>query len=176
MVKGKHALQSAVRRSEAAHEHIDRLTDQLVEAKTRARQYEAAARRVPAMEAEQRRLRLELEQGTSPRVRELERKVDSQRAQLAELQINLKIAQEGNDKIIEHLFALFPGTWLEYEEYIFAGLPDRDGRTNTVRIIPNNCEGPNPIALQRARGERSSKGEALLSGLKDSPRGGDEAP
>lgn len=77
MAKGKHAAQSAIRRAEAAHEHIDRLTDQLVDAKTRARKYEAAALRVPAMEGELLRLRTHLENMTSDQL-EREREAHAQ--------------------------------------------------------------------------------------------------
>lgn len=70
MAKGKHGAAAAQRRAEAAHEHIDRLTDQLVEVKTRARRYESDAMRVPALEAEIRRLREQVQDGSS---NELER-------------------------------------------------------------------------------------------------------
>lgn len=50
MAKGKHAAASANRRLEAAQDHIDRLTDQLTEAKLRARQVERVAAQVPKLQ------------------------------------------------------------------------------------------------------------------------------
>lgn len=49
MAKGKQAVAAANRRLEAAQDHIDRLTEQLTEAKLRARQVEAQASQVPAL-------------------------------------------------------------------------------------------------------------------------------
>lgn len=57
MTRGKHASRSIKRANEAAVSHIDRLTDQLAEAKIKARQYHAAAVRLPALEVELKRLR-----------------------------------------------------------------------------------------------------------------------
>jgi hypothetical protein len=68
MARGKQGAQAAQRRAEAAHEVIDRLTDQLVDAKTRARRYEAAAIRLPAVEGELARLKLLLDAETSDRL------------------------------------------------------------------------------------------------------------
>ena len=51
MAKGKQAALSVQRRYEAAVEHIDRLTTELVDAKQRARDLRDTAARVPAMEA-----------------------------------------------------------------------------------------------------------------------------
>lgn len=65
MARGKQAALSATRRAEAAHEVIDRLTDQLAEAKRRAREHEAASVRLPVALAEIDRLRTQNEQGTS---------------------------------------------------------------------------------------------------------------
>lgn len=68
MAKGKHAAAAAIRRAEAAHEHIDRLTNQLAEAKMRARAIEAEANRVPSLVAEVARLQGLAEQATSDRL------------------------------------------------------------------------------------------------------------
>lgn len=46
MARGKKAAAAAIRRAEAAHEHIDRLTTELVEAKLRARRAEERAARL----------------------------------------------------------------------------------------------------------------------------------
>lgn len=61
MAKGKHAAASANRRLEAAQEHIDRLTDQLAEAKLRARMVERQADRVPRLEEQVRELQRRLD-------------------------------------------------------------------------------------------------------------------
>lgn len=50
MAKGKEALSSARRRLAATEAHLDRLTDQLAEAKLRARLVEQSASRVPDLE------------------------------------------------------------------------------------------------------------------------------
>lgn len=65
MAKGKHSAEAARRRADAAHEHIDRLTDDLIDAKLRARRYEQAALRVPSLVAEIERLRAQIESSTS---------------------------------------------------------------------------------------------------------------
>lgn len=67
MAKGKHATASANRRLEAAQDHIDRLTDQLAEAKRRARQVEAQASQVPKL---RQRIR-DLEEDNAPIIQEL---------------------------------------------------------------------------------------------------------
>lgn len=68
MAKGKKAAGAAIRRADAAHEHIDRLTDQLTEAKMRARLMEAEANRVAPLVAEVARLQGLAEQATSDRL------------------------------------------------------------------------------------------------------------
>lgn len=70
MAKGKHAALSANRRAEAAHEHIDRLSTELVEAKIRARDAEEVARM-----AELRLKRSEDELARTEKLRESARKV-----------------------------------------------------------------------------------------------------
>lgn len=76
MARGKQAAAAAVRRAEAAHEHIDRLTDQLVDAKKRARDHEAAARQLPQALSEIDRLRAQIDSETFDRVSALEARVD----------------------------------------------------------------------------------------------------
>lgn len=51
MARGKHATKSANRRQSAERDHIDRLTDQLAEAKLRARRNEQLAAQVPMLRA-----------------------------------------------------------------------------------------------------------------------------
>jgi hypothetical protein len=51
MARGKEAVQASARRLEAAYAHIDRLTEELVDAKLRARDAEARARRLEGIEA-----------------------------------------------------------------------------------------------------------------------------
>lgn len=65
MARGKHAVAAATRRYEASIDHIDRLTTELVEAKTRARRFEADARRLPVVERELRRQKGFAERGSS---------------------------------------------------------------------------------------------------------------
>ena len=75
MARGKHSSAAALRRAEAAHEHIDRLTDQLVEAKARAREHEHAANRLPSVEKALAAAVQDRDSGTSPRIKELEAQV-----------------------------------------------------------------------------------------------------
>lgn len=65
MAKGKHAVTAANRRYEAAVEHIDRITNELVEAKARARRHQRDAERVPGLEAEIERLHALCDANTS---------------------------------------------------------------------------------------------------------------
>lgn len=65
MAKGKHAVTAANRRYEAAVEHIDRITNELVEAKARARRHQRDAERVPGLEAEIARLHALCDANTS---------------------------------------------------------------------------------------------------------------
>jgi hypothetical protein len=57
MARGKQAASAAIRRLEMAMEHIDRLTEQLAEAKIRVKSVEKEAARVPGMERELTELR-----------------------------------------------------------------------------------------------------------------------
>lgn len=57
MAKGKQAAAAATRRLESAMQHIDRLTDQLADAKVRVKAVEKEAARVPGMEREMNDLR-----------------------------------------------------------------------------------------------------------------------
>lgn len=50
MARGKHGKEAAIRRAEAAHEHIDRLTDELVEAKRRMKDAIERAERLEGVE------------------------------------------------------------------------------------------------------------------------------
>jgi DNA repair exonuclease SbcCD ATPase subunit len=70
MARGKNAARSNVRRADAMAEHIDRLTDQLAEAKAKARRFESDARELPSCRLELARLRAQLNAETSD---ELER-------------------------------------------------------------------------------------------------------
>lgn len=72
MAKGKEALKSANRRYEAAVEHIDRLTDELAEAKARARLFEREATRAKVLDAEMGRLKEQLDAGTNDRLEQLQ--------------------------------------------------------------------------------------------------------
>lgn len=84
MAKGKHAASAHKRRAEAAHEHIDRLTDELVMAKERARRYEADHELVPVLQEALRVAKADLEACTSPelaRLRELNERLRAERDQ-----------------------------------------------------------------------------------------------
>ena len=76
MARGKHAASAANRKYEASIEHLDRVTNELVDAKARARQFEADHRRLPVVEAELTRQRALNEQGTADRVVELEAEIE----------------------------------------------------------------------------------------------------
>ena len=65
MAKGKQAALAAQRRLEATQDHVDRLTEQLADAKMRARLVEGQAARLPAVEAELQKIRSQLESTTS---------------------------------------------------------------------------------------------------------------
>lgn len=67
---------SARRHTEAAHSVIDRLTEQLVDAKERARMFEAAHRELPVVKAALADALADRDAGTSPRVRDLEATVE----------------------------------------------------------------------------------------------------
>ncbi len=71
MARGKQAAKAANRRLEATQDHVDRLTDQLAEAKLRARQCEKAAGQVPGLLDEIARLRADVQSGSSAEVRRL---------------------------------------------------------------------------------------------------------
>lgn len=71
MAKGKHAASANKRRAEAAHEHIDRLTEQLLDAKARARQFESDHERLPVVEEALRVALAERDQAASPEVERL---------------------------------------------------------------------------------------------------------
>lgn len=86
MARGKQSALAAARRADAAHEHIDRLTDQLVEAKARARRHETAAERLPMLETEVARLRRQTAEGSSDA---LERERDRHAATRAALEDRL---------------------------------------------------------------------------------------
>ena len=83
MAKGKEAAQAANRRYEAAVEHIDRLTDELVQAKARARSVEAVARRTVALEGEVARLQHHIDERTSDLVARLRSDQENARAEHA---------------------------------------------------------------------------------------------
>lgn len=83
MARGKKARSAANHRVEAAYDTIDRLTETLADAKVKARQYEYAAKRLPIVEAELARLRVQVAEGTSDeleRVRALGEKREAESA------------------------------------------------------------------------------------------------
>jgi chromosome segregation ATPase len=81
MARGKHAASSANARLGAAQDHIDRLTDQLADAKLRARQAEAAQRELPVVRAEVSRLKGLIEASTSDRVIDLMGQLEASEAE-----------------------------------------------------------------------------------------------
>jgi hypothetical protein len=71
MARGKHATRSTLRANAAAIEHIDRLTDQVTDAKMRARQHEASTREVVALRARVAELQRQVKEESSPEVEHL---------------------------------------------------------------------------------------------------------
>lgn len=69
MAKGKQAAKAANRRLHATQDHVDRLTDQLAEAKIRARTAEAASREADLLRDRVRRLEAEVESGPDEAMR-----------------------------------------------------------------------------------------------------------
>lgn len=79
MTKGKQAARAANRRLEATQDHVDRLTEQLTEAKMRARLVEGQAARLPAVEAELQKVRIQLESTTSSELEKCRAALDDER-------------------------------------------------------------------------------------------------
>ena len=117
MAKGKHAAASATRRLEAAHEHIDRLTEQLAESKIRHRQAEADAARLPAVEEALRLTAADRDAATSGEVRRLEGLVSRQREEIKALEERVGGIQHKWERLIEWLPGRFgvdePDLWDE---------------------------------------------------------------
>lgn len=70
MARGKHAVKSANRRSEAKDSVIDRLTDELADAKARARMVEREAAAAERLRADNAELRRQLDDQTGPALQE----------------------------------------------------------------------------------------------------------
>lgn len=66
MARGKHSLQASRQRTDAAHEHIDRLTDEVVKWKMLAKQHESEAAAAPGLRKLVHELSVKLEQQSSP--------------------------------------------------------------------------------------------------------------
>jgi hypothetical protein len=162
MARGKHSAQAAIRRAEAAHEHIDRLTEQLVEAKIRARRHEAAAVRLPAVEEELRRVTRQRDEGTSPEVQRLAGMLDHARAERDRCEEKARSATADIRKLMDWFVASFPGTSTEAMEEMFKVVGISDGTNAT--ILWNEHErklGAEGIQrVQRARGDRSRPHDA----------------
>jgi hypothetical protein len=86
VTKGKHAASANKRRYEMAMEHIDRLTDDLANAKVRVKKVEAAANSVPALQERIEYLTNQIALGTSDEL-EHQRKLYEHR--IAELDADL---------------------------------------------------------------------------------------
>lgn len=82
MAKGKQAALAAQRRYEAAVEHINRLTDELVDAKRRARDFEDAAVRLPSVLEEVARLRRQNAEGSSDALERTQARASEREAEL----------------------------------------------------------------------------------------------
>lgn len=154
-MKGKMGVENARRRLETANEHIDRLTDQLAEAKLRARQVEAEARRVPALVREAAALRLQSERVTSP---VMERLQVSHDAEIEEWKKRLTEALEMLKTTHEHC-AHFTYDQLERARVLSACVGFSFFRTdnrNSRRNVQHNIAG-----LLRAVDSLQSKGLPL---------------
>jgi len=164
MARGKHSAQAAIRRAEAAHEHIDRLTEQLVEAKIRARRHEAAAVRLPAVEDELRRVTRQRDEGTSPEVQRLAGMLGHVRAERDWAQEKARRATSDVRKLMDWFVASFPGTSTEAMEEMFKVIGVGD-----ATILWNEHErklGAEGIRhVQRARGDRSRPHDAAAPDL-----------
>lgn len=115
MAKGKQAALAAQRRLEATQDHVDRLTDQLADAKLRARQFEKDAGKVPALLDEIARLRADVELGSSIEVRRLAQALGEEKIKRVEhtdtlmsvigemstemATVGLKVSHDARDKI-----------------------------------------------------------------------------
>lgn len=102
MARGKHAAHSARQRHEAAMEHLDRLTEQLADAKLRARQYEDAARRLPGLVAEIERLRSDRDAAVSPEVLELRSLLDRANHELGIAGERYFKLQDAHERLCRH--------------------------------------------------------------------------
>lgn len=139
MARGKQAARSATRRAEAAHEHIDRLTSELVEAKFRARQTEAEAGRVPGLVALVAQLEQRLEAATSVEVERLRSRLEAEAERNEKLRSLLK-------KMVERAHTQAPKVGLLTEEEL-AYLND-ERATEGWNIVSNRL-----LRRRRAKGD-----------------------
>lgn len=168
MARGKQAAKSARRRLDASHDHIDRLTDQLVEAKTRARQHEAAAVRLPAVEKELARVRQQVEEVTSGRVAQLEAALSEADAERNAALAYVDEVRQNWERVMDAVESRLDGTYVERLQQLLAVVGDvPDGKVPTVRDGVDGVARRDPKAakaIMRARRLISSKGKTLQIG------------
>lgn len=159
MAKGKHATKSANRRQSAERDHIDRLTDQLVEAKARARRYEADAMRLPSVEAELRKVRAERDAGASPEAERLTAMVQKMQGERDTAVDDYRSLQKKWERFLERYMDTQDGTGTEKMEAL-APLLGEDGDLGFTLLTEiatrRGLLGPEAVRrIQRARGIRS---------------------
>lgn len=91
MAKGKHAARAQRRANDAAISHIDRLAEQVAEAKYIAKTHKYAALRVPALEEEISSLRQQVQDVCSAEVRSLRQEVIDVREEYEDRMIELAV-------------------------------------------------------------------------------------
>lgn len=101
MAKGKQAAAAANKRYEAAIEHIDRLTTELVEAKERARRNQADAERLGPALVEVERLRAQVAAGTSDELESVRRSMEQRESE----------AQDRFDALVDVLQSIVRGAY-----------------------------------------------------------------
>lgn len=120
MARGKHAARAATQRYEAANEHIDRLTGNLVDAKARARDNEAAARRLPQVEAELNRLREQVALESYDAVRAAEDRLEAMRVERDAIALRLAETTEKHSEFMRKIREAWPSGIAGFNEFLEA--------------------------------------------------------
>lgn len=109
MAKGKQAVRAANRRVDAVNGHVDRLTDQLGEAKAKARQFEKDARRLPHVLAENEGLREQIAANTYQLVEKLQAENDRLRSELDTAVEDVAHVRQLWEKVLDRIIDHFDG-------------------------------------------------------------------
>lgn len=147
-------------------EHLDRLTDQLAEAKMRARRFEAAATRLPHVEAEVARLRKQIDEGTSDRLTKLEDELLTTKKQLAVARDDYISLRRKWTKVLKHLVDVMPSAVrTEQMEMAMNLIAEAEGDERATYIDFDRTAGKiglvGTLAIQRARGLRTSRSKPV---------------